>query len=171
VTALLLHVDAVHVLGNAVATALLVTAVAQRLGPGLAVGLVVLAGAVANLVAAAAYGAGHVAVGASTATFGALGILAALQFWAAPATHRSTTRRWTVPVATLLLLVLLGTSQNADVLAHALGLVTGAALGFLAARRGSPLGMAGQLASALATVLVVAGAWMLAAASARPTGS
>jgi membrane associated rhomboid family serine protease len=170
VTALTLHVDAVHVLGNTVATVLLLTAVAQRLGPGVALGLVVLAGAVANLLAGAAYGAGHVAVGASTATFGALGILAALQFWAAPTTHRSTTRRWTIPVATVLLLALLGTSPNADVLAHALGLVTGGALGFLAARRRSPLGMAAQLACVLATVLLVAGAWMLAASSARTTG-
>jgi membrane associated rhomboid family serine protease len=171
VTALTLHVDAMHVLGNTVATVLLVAAVVQALGPGVALGLVVLAGAVANLLAAAVYGAGHVAVGASTATFGALGILAALRFRAAPTTHPTAARRWTIPVATVLLLTLLGTSGNADVLAHVLGLVSGGTLGFLAGRRRAPLGATAQLVGALGTVLLVAAAWAAAAWSPAGTGS
>ena len=162
VTALTLHVDGVHVLGNSVATVLLLAAVVQRLGPGVGLALFVLAGAIANLLAAAAHGGGHVAVGASTATFGALGILAALQF-ASPGTVRdSRTRRWTVPVAALVLLLWLGTSPNADVLAHAAGLLTGALLGLAVARHSRPPGSMTQLACALATVLVVAVAWALA---------
>jgi membrane associated rhomboid family serine protease len=46
-----------------VATVLLVTAVAQRLGPGVGLAIFVLAGAIANLLAAAVHGDGHVAVG------------------------------------------------------------------------------------------------------------
>ena len=162
VTALTLHIDGVHVLGNSVATVLLLAAVVQRVGPGVGLALFVLAGAIANLLAAAAHGGGHVAVGASTATFGALGILAALQF-ATPGTARgSRVRRWTVPVATLLLLLLLGTSPNADVVAHAAGLLTGAVLGLAVAWLTRPPGPIAQLACALGAMLVVAGAWALA---------
>jgi membrane associated rhomboid family serine protease len=162
VTALTLHVDGVHVVGNSVATVLLVTAVAQRLGPGVGLALFVLAGAIANLLAAAVHGGAHVAVGISTATFGALGILAALQFARPGTVSGSRTRRWTIPVATLLLLLMLGTSPNADVLAHAAGLLTGALLGLVVARRAHPAGALTQLACGLGTVLVVAAAWALA---------
>src|SRR2546430_9329762 len=44
VTALTLHADAPHLLGNALASALLVTAVCQQLGPGVGLWLVLLAG-------------------------------------------------------------------------------------------------------------------------------
>jgi rhomboid protease GluP len=58
VTALTLHVDMVHALGNAVATALLIPPVAQALGPGAGLWLMLLAGAGGNLLAAAAHGPG-----------------------------------------------------------------------------------------------------------------
>jgi hypothetical protein len=79
VTALTLHVDLLHVLGNAIATALLLPPIVRRLGAGIGLALVLLAGAAANLLGAWVQGPQHVAVGASTATFGALGILAALR--------------------------------------------------------------------------------------------
>src|SRR5262249_21180296 len=83
VTALTLHADATHVLGNALASALLVTAVCQQLGPGVGLWLLLLAGAGGNAITAAVHRAGHVSVGASTAMFGAIGILAGLRI-AAP---------------------------------------------------------------------------------------
>src|SRR5229473_563190 len=79
VTALTLHVNAVHVAGNALATAVLLPAIVQRLGPGGALWPVLLAGTAGNMLAALVYDSRHVAVGASTAIFGALGILAALR--------------------------------------------------------------------------------------------
>jgi rhomboid protease GluP len=129
VTALTLHVDAVHVLGNAAATAVLLPAVAQRLGAGGGLVLVLLAGAVANLVSAVTHGPHHVAVGASTATFSAIGILAALRQLPSPDAPRRR-KGWVVLAASVVLLALLGTGRDADVLAHALGLVAGAVLGF-----------------------------------------
>jgi len=45
VTALMLHADVPHLLGNALAGALLVTAVCQQLGPGVGLWLLLLAGA------------------------------------------------------------------------------------------------------------------------------
>jgi len=165
VTALTLHVDAVHVAGNAVATAVLLAAVVRELGPGCGVALVLLAGAAGNLLGALAQDPRHVAVGVSTATFGAIGILAALRLVAAPAAARARGRRWTIPAASLLLLAMLGASPDADVLAHGLGLLCGGALGLAAGgalRR--PLGPRAQGALAALAALAVAGAWRLALA-------
>jgi membrane associated rhomboid family serine protease len=162
VTALTLHVDTVHVVSNAIATALLLPPIVQRLGPGGAVWLLLLAGTGANLLAATAQGSPHVAVGASTATFGAIGILAALRLWPRSGTGRTRGRRWIVPVATVLLLTMLGTGRGADVLAHALGLLSGGVIGLVAAvsrrRRAVPI----QWALAAAAALTVVGCWQLA---------
>ena len=165
VTALTLHVDLVHVLGNAIATALLLPPIIRRLGPGIGLALVLLAGAAANLLGGWVQGPRHVAVGASTATFGALGILAALRLGSPSPAGRARGRRWIVPVASLLLLAMLGTGPGTDVLAHALGLVVGAALGLLAAIVRRPVAPPIQRALVAAVVLVVLGCWCAALAS------
>jgi membrane associated rhomboid family serine protease len=162
VTALTLHLDLVHVTGNAVATTLLLVPVVQALGAGLGMWLVLAAGATANVLAAALQGSGHVAVGASTATFGAIGILAALRLWSRSPAVRARDRRWIVPVATVLLLAILGTGRGADVLAHALGLATGGALGLAAAIGSRPLAWPVQWALVIVAALVVVACWHLA---------
>jgi rhomboid protease GluP len=167
VTAMTLHADSVHALSNAIATALLLPPIVQRQGPGGALWLVLLAGAGGNLFAAAAYGSHHVAVGASTATFGAIGILAAFRLWPRSAANTVPTRRWIVPVATLLLLLMLGTSRSADVLAHALGLLNGVALGMIATVSRWPLGAPIQWLLVVAAAVTVVGCWYLALALAR----
>jgi membrane associated rhomboid family serine protease len=129
VTALTLHADAPHLLGNAVPSALFVTAVCQRLGPGLGLWLLLLAGAGGNALTAAVYGGGHSSVGASTAIFGALGILAALRIFAPGPGGRTSAKWWMVVAASLALLAFVGTGPNADLLAHVFGLLAGAALG------------------------------------------
>ncbi len=158
VTALTLHVDTVHAVSNAVATALLLPPIAQRLGPGCGAALVLLAGAGANLLAAAVQSPEHVAAGASTATFGAIGILAGLRLWA-----RSPGKRWwIVLVAAVLLLAMLGTGRNADVVGHALGLSTGGVLGLAAAVSRRQPGAPIQWALVAIVALTVAGCWHLA---------
>src|SRR5204863_362939 len=77
VTALTLHADAPHVIGNAGASAVLVGAVGHQLGPGVGLCVLLLAGAGGNALTAAAHGTHHDSVGASTAMFGAIGILGA----------------------------------------------------------------------------------------------
>jgi membrane associated rhomboid family serine protease len=163
VTALTLHVDAVHVAGNAVATALLLPAVAGRCGPGLAVLLLTVGGAAANLLGALAHDPRHSAVGASTATFAAIGILAALRLVTPPSPAMPGRKRWTVIGAAVVLLALLSSGQNVDVLAHAIGLLVGGVLGTGAglALRQRP-GLAVQSACGVVAVLLVAGAWRLA---------
>lgn len=130
VTALTLHADAVHVTGNAVATAILVPPLVQRFGAGVSLALLLLVGALGNVMAAATHDPRHVAVGFSTATFGAVGILTALRLVPGGAATRG--KRWTAAIAGLLLLVTLGAAPGADLTAHAFGFVAGIAIGFVA---------------------------------------
>lgn len=164
VTALTLHVDTLHAVSNAIATALLLPPIAARLGPGGGTGLVLLAGAGANLLAAAVQSPQHVAAGASTATFGAIGILAGLRLRTRAAPGATRRKWWIVPVTAVLLLAMLGTGRDVDVLGHALGLATGATLGLVAARSRRPLASPIQWALGAAVALTVVGCWRLALA-------
>ena len=161
VTALTLHVDVVHVAGNAVAVAVLLPTIVQRFGAGGALWLLLLAGGIGNVLAAAAHDPLHRAVGASTAAFGAIGILVALRIVPGGSPTRRT--RWTAAVAGVLLLVMLGTAPNADLTAHAFGLLAGVAIGFVAgvALRRRPGAIVQWILGALAA-LTVAGCWRLA---------
>ena len=150
-TALTLHADAAHAAGNAVALGVLLTAVARRLGPGLAAWLALAAGVAGNAATALATRGGHVSVGASTAVFGALGALSSLE---APGR-----RAWLGLGAGIALLGFLGTGERADLFAHlfgfAFGVVEGLALRRARPPRRSPL----QPALALAALSTIAVAW------------
>jgi len=161
-TALCLHADGMHAIGNALATSLLLPAVVRSLGPGLGLGLALVAGTGANLLAALIHPALHVSVGASTAIFGMIGILAALRFRLAPGRRETRGGRWVIPVATLLLLTMLGTAQGADVLGHTLGLLVGVGIGLLAARQQGTLPLTIQWALVGLAVGLVVGAWRFA---------
>jgi membrane associated rhomboid family serine protease len=134
VTALTLHGDLVHAVSNAVAMALFLGAASGVLGVGLASALVLLAGAGGNLANAFLQTSPHVSVGASTAVFGAVGILGS---------HAMVRHRWRavrrrgawVPIAAALaLLAMLGTGgARVDVWAHLLGFLLGGGLGILIA--------------------------------------
>ena len=161
VTALTLHLDVAHVAGNAVATAILLPVIAQRLGAGVGLFLVLVAGAVGNLLAALAHAPDHAAVGASTATFAAIGILGALRL--VPGSEvRTRWKSWTIPAACLVLLTLLGAGRGADVLAHTTGFLSGAFVGLAVAAVRRPFGPAVQWTAGILTVAVIAGCWLRA---------
>ena len=163
VTALTLHADAPHLLGNAVAVAVLMTAVCWQLGTGVGLWLLLLAGAGGNVLTALAHGGDHVSVGASTAVFGALGILAALRVAAPVGASASGRKSWVIVAASLALLALLGTGPHADLLAHLFGFLVGGGLGLLATltlRWTVPASI--QVLLAAAAGAAVAGAWRLA---------
>lgn len=161
VTALTLHLDLVHAAGNALALAVLLPPIVQRFGAGVGLWLLLLAGAVGNVLAALAYAGSHLAVGASTAAFGAVGVLAALRL--VPGEPGPHGKRWTAPVAGLVLLATLGTGAQADVVAHALGLVAGGVLGFLAGVSGRRrAATAIQWSAGIAAAVAVVGCWRLA---------
>jgi rhomboid protease GluP len=130
VTALTLHTDIVHLFSNAVAAAIFVTALSSIVGAGFAFALVVLAGASGNLANALVQGSSHISVGASTAIFGAVGVLGTLGLIRS---RRESTRRrgaWIPIAAALGLLAMLGTGTGrTDLLAHLFGFFCGAALG------------------------------------------
>jgi membrane associated rhomboid family serine protease len=164
VTALTLHADYMHVAGNAIAALILFTALGRQLGSGVAAWLVLVAGAAGNFLNALVHGAHHLSLGASTATFAAVGLLAALQIHRRKRSGARRVRAW-VPVAGGLgLFAMLGTGgPSTDVLAHLLGLAAGLAIGVVAAlplrRRPGP---ALQLPLAAAAGAAVAGCWALA---------
>jgi rhomboid protease GluP len=165
VTALTLHADAMHVAGNAVASLVFVTALGRWLGPGIALLATLLAGAFGNLFTACLYSTTHNSVGASTATFGALGILGGLQFvrrFRDASVGRF--RRALLGIAAALgLLSMLGMGERSDVVAHAAGLgfgiLSGIGLGLFLKR---PVRTFGQALCLLATVGLLSGAWLLA---------
>ena len=162
VTALTLHLDVAHVVGNAVATAVLLPALGARLGAGVALLLTLLAGATGNVFAAMAHAPGHAAVGASTATFAALGMLGALRLCSGAAGEHRRWKLWMAPAASLLLLVLLGAGRGADVLAHVMGFASGAAVGFVAAVPRQPVGPRVQWTLGVLTAVIVAVCWLRA---------
>ncbi len=132
VTALTLHADVAHVLSNGIAAGLFLSAVSSMVGAGLGGALVLLAGAGGNLVNALLHGSPHVSVGASTAVFGAVGLLGSLGLTRRRRSALSRWRAWLPVAAALALLGMLGSSgQRVDIWAHLFGLLVGAVLGSL----------------------------------------
>lgn len=130
VTALSLHVDLAHLVGNLIFGGLFGLLVSRQVGGGLAWLAILLAGALGNGVNAFLQGARHTSVGASTAVFGALGVLAAVAW----STHRRFDRRWLIrwapATAGVVLLAMLGTGgERTDVTAHLTGFVAGGLVG------------------------------------------
>jgi len=164
VTALCLHADAAHALANALAGALFLGLAFRALGPGLGAALVLAAGGLGNLLNAALQAPGHVSLGASTAVFGAVGLLGGLSALRRGGRTPRRRRPWMVVAASLALLGLLGTGgERTDIWAHALGLLCGGALGVasrLVLQR--PPGPAAQLAWGGLALAALLGAWQLA---------
>jgi membrane associated rhomboid family serine protease len=155
-TALTLHADLAHVVAHAAALGIFLGAVARRLGPALATWLVLAAGVAGNLLTALVLRGGHVSIGASTAVFGALGTLSALQV-----PRRSAWLTLGVGVA---LLGLLGTGERADLLAHLLGFAVGVTEGLAVRRMTPPRRSLRQPAIALLALAPIVLAWWRALA-------
>ncbi len=133
ITALFLHADLSHVVGNALFGVYFITAVTRTYGDGFGLLLVLLSGALGNGFNALFHGDGHHSIGASTAVFGAIGLLVG----SALLRRRQAGMRgaqFIVPLgAGLGLLAMLGvTGARVDLWAHAYGLLAGAILGLIA---------------------------------------
>ncbi len=163
VTALTLHSDAAHVLGNAFSCGIFGTLLLRRFGLGVGVWILLGSGTLGNLLTAYWHGSQHHSVGASTALFGAIGALAATEFVRRRRQQLGWNRAWLPIAGGLGLLAMLGTGAGSDLMAHVLGLVAGSALGFLAARGMSIRPPApAQAALAFCALAVVALAWAVA---------
>jgi Uncharacterized membrane protein (homolog of Drosophila rhomboid) len=165
VTALVLHRDAEHLAGNLVFGVWIGYFAGRRLGPGLAWCAIVLSASLANLLDALIGPAVYRSVGASTALFAAIGILAAYTWRERHRTARRWAPRWGPLVAGIVLLGWTGSQgENTDLVAHAAGFVLGAVTGSLLAlpsasrlRQRTTQGIAG-----LATFALLAVAWIRA---------
>jgi len=120
-TALMLHADSIHLLANLAGLAVFATAVCSVSGWGMGWLLTLAAGISGNLVNAYAYGYGHRSIGASTAVFGALGLLSAYQFLKKVKMPGSRFQIWLPLGAGLALLAFLGASAHTDIMAHLFG--------------------------------------------------
>jgi rhomboid protease GluP len=156
VTALTLHADATHLVSNLVSGALVATAVCAAVGPGVGAWLLLGSGAAGNAVTAWLRGGAHRAVGASTAIFGGIGILVGL------AVVRRPRRAWVPLAAGLALVGFLGTSERADLLAHAFGFAAGVVGGLAVAPAPLVRSRAAQWLLALAALGAVGACWLLA---------
>jgi len=163
VTALTLHANLAHVLSNALAGTLFLSAVFASLGPGLGIALVLLAGAGGNLLNALFQSPFHISVGASTSVFGAVGILAGLGVVRSRRRGRRGRRAWAPIAAGVALVAMLGTGERSDVWAHVYGLAVGSALGLAAGLAGArPPALRWQLALGAGALAVVLACWALA---------
>jgi rhomboid protease GluP len=167
ITALTLHLDQAHLLGNLLFGVAIGVLAGRLLGPGLAWASILVAGAVANYLDMLLSPASHRAVGASTAVFAALGLLTGFA-WRHELALRERLKHAFGPLfGGVCLFALLGAGdQHVDVLGHALGFGTGLVLGWLYAQTGVPKSRAPAVQTAAAAVALgaIALAWMLAIA-------
>lgn len=169
VTALTLHADAKHLAGNMLATAVFGTLLGRRVGTGAAWMLILLAGAGGNLANAWLHQAQHLSIGASTAVFGAVGLLGGVRMplearifrTGMPGARFSGWRSLILPLgAALGLLAMLGSDVQTDLGAHLFGCLCGLVLGAAYALRfPRPLDQGQQMLFSLAALSLLAGSW------------
>jgi membrane associated rhomboid family serine protease len=139
-TALMLHGDSVHLVSNLVAGVGFAFLVARFFGAAAGWLLILLSGCAGNALNAwVHYPDPHFSIGASTAVFGALGLLTGVGLWVAIAEPRQSwsVPRWSIPIfggVTLLGLIGMGDGIGlVDVAAHISGFLCGGILGFAGA--------------------------------------
>ena len=134
VTALMLHSSYPHLAGNMAGIAIFGTAVCSITGTGVGWLMILLSGILGNLANAALFQYGHISIGASTAVFGAVGILAAYQLCRKIKIAEQRMKAWLPIAGGLALLAFLGSSKHSDLTAHLFGFMAGIALGILYAQ-------------------------------------
>jgi membrane associated rhomboid family serine protease len=163
VTALMLHRDLDHLLGNVAFGGFFAFFVCRYWGSGLGWLGILAAGTLGNFVNGWVAGPAHLSIGASTAVFGALGILTA-HTWRRGFPPDAKPRERIAPiVAGLGLLAFTGTGgENTDLGAHLFGFMAGFGIGALVAGRRLPTSRHVQVALAGGVWIVVVGAWLAA---------
>jgi membrane associated rhomboid family serine protease len=164
-TALTLHLDQEHLLGNLLFGIGIGVLAGRMFGPGCAWLAILLSGAAANMVDVLVSPVGHRAVGASTAVFAALGLLAGFGWGERRNLRDRRLYRWAPLFAGVCLLALLGAgSEHVDVLGHLLGFMSGTVVGWIFAHAGLPRtrSAAFQQWTGAGAIALLGGAWFLA---------
>ena len=132
-TALTLHLDANHLFANLGGGIWFGYLAARQLGSGTAWLLIVTGAALANALEGQWGPSTHRSVGASTAVFTALGLMAAHSWQTRLHLRQSWAKRWAPLIAGTVLLGWLGTAgEGTDIVAHAMGFMVGCLLGAIA---------------------------------------
>ena len=164
VTALTLHADLAHIVANSLFGAVFGLLAGRYFGSGLAWLCIVLGGAFGNALNVLVRPEFFMSIGASTATFAAVGLAGAF-FWRSGYFRQARWQRRFAPVfAAIALFAYTGTAgEDTDVVAHLTGLVAGFLIGLYVARTRLHLsGPRAQRFFAWATIATVGMAWMLA---------
>ncbi len=174
VTSLTLHADVGHLAANLFFGLLFGALTSQALGSGLTWSATLLSGILGNLLTTLVHGPEHLAVGASTAVFGTLGLFTVYEWARRNKIKEQYPRSYRYrPIATLLAgAVLLGflgmgggdENGRVDVLSHLTGFVSGAVLGALFAWLRWPIGWTSnhQRMAGVGSLLVIVVAWAFA---------
>ena len=165
VTALTLHLDQEHLLGNLLFGAVAGLAASRLLGPGIAWACILGAAALANYAEILITPITHRAVGASTAVFAALGLLSGMAWRQRLTLRERRWYRWAPLIAGICLLTLLGAgSAHVDVLGHGLGFLFGLGIGWVLVRTGVSNNRVPrvQAFAGLGAALAICAAWVFA---------
>lgn len=163
-TALGLHLDLGHLASNIAFGSVLGLLLSQMLGAGLAWLAILLGGAGGNALSALFHSASHSAIGASTAVFAAVGILAALTWRHREPQWPRGLRRWAPLAAGAMLLAYMGFGgERTDIGGHVAGFVAGVGLGIGLALWGKrlPQSAAAQWTYGIAALALFALAWVV----------
>lgn len=160
ITALTLHADLGHLTGNAIFGGFFGYFVARYLGTGVGWAAILGSGALGNFVSAWLHSPDYRAIGASTAVFGALGILAAYT-WRKGFLRNTPWRMRFAPItAGIGLLAFTGAGgENTDLGAHLFGFATGILTGLALARVKIPTQAIVQAAFGLGAAALLVLAW------------
>ena len=131
VTSLMLHANTLHLIGNIFGIAVFGTAVCTITGWGIGWFMIFVAGIIGNIANAIFFTRGHLSVGASTAIFGAIGILVAYQFFKKIRLPGQRIKAWVPLGGGLALLGFLGSGKHVDITAHLFGFMAGIIMGSL----------------------------------------
>ncbi|MCH7503147.1 MAG: rhomboid family intramembrane serine protease [Proteobacteria bacterium] len=164
VTALTLHSGLRHLVGNILFGTLFGLFAGRLLGSGLAWFAIVVSGAMGNVLNTLLLESSHRSIGASTAVFAALGLVAGYVWRAKLMSQERWPYRVGPVVGGLALLMYTGTGDaNTDVGAHLMGFLCGFASGMLLTLSAlRPGDVRWQRLGGAATLVLVGGAWLVA---------
>lgn len=168
-TALTLHADIPHLLSNLVFGSSFAYLLLHTLGGGIGLLALLGAGMLGNLLNAWVQSPEHLSIGASTAVFAAVGLLAGSEARMRHLLSEPDARRFAPVGAAALLLLYLGVGEGSsahdvDVLAHVFGMLAGLPMGLAlgALPRAGIEHRGAQLACALAALGLLGTSWALA---------